>query len=102
MHDVLILMREHGAMTGLTYDLDVYVSAVRHVLDLNGQRVLPGVGSLCGADEEDGVPIAGASSHRFVIQGHAIFEPGHHGARLTLQSCMRGNQDKVLKRKKGK
>lgn len=75
-----------GAVTGLTYNLDVYVGAVRHVLNLNGQRVLSGVGSLCGADEEDGVHSAGTSSHRLVLQGNAIFEPGHDRTRLTLQS----------------
>lgn len=73
------------AMTGLTYNLNVNVSAVRHVLNLNGQCVLSGVGSLCGADEEDGVHFTGASTHCFVLQGNAIFEPGHNRARLTLQ-----------------
>lgn len=72
-------------MAGLTYDLDVYVSAVQHVLDLHGQRVLSGVGSLRGADEEDGVHFAGASSHCFVLQGDAVFEPGHNRTRLALQ-----------------
>ena len=52
-----------GLLTGLTYNLDEYVSAVRHVLNLNIQRVLPGVGSLCRADEEDGVHFTDASPH---------------------------------------
>lgn len=72
-------------MTGLTYNLDVYVSAVRHVLNLNRQCVFSGVGSLCRADKEDGVHFTGTSSHCFVLQGNAIFEPGHDRARLTLQ-----------------
>ena len=87
-------MREHAikvwrgvsAMMGLTYDLDVYVSAVGHVLNLNGQGVLSGVASLCRADEEDGVFVAGTSSHRVVLQDSAIFEPGHNRPRLALQS----------------
>lgn len=74
------------AMTGLTYNLDVDVSAVHHVLNLNGQRVLPGVGSLCGADEEDGVHLTGTSSHRLVLQRSAVPVPGHDGAGLTLQT----------------
>lgn len=79
-------MRGAGAMMGLTYDLDVYVSAVRHVLNLDGQSVLPRVGPLRGADEEDGVHFTGASSHRLVLQGNAVSEPGHNRTRLTLQS----------------
>lgn len=71
---------------GLTYNLDVYVSAVGHVLNLNGQGVLSGVGSLCCADEEDRVFVTGTSSHRVVLEESAIFEPGHNWPRLTLQS----------------
>lgn len=78
-------LRGVGAMVGLTYDLDEYVSAVRHVLNLNMQRVLSGVGSLCRADEQDGVHFTGTGSHCFVIQENAISEPGHDRARLTLQ-----------------
>lgn len=70
---------------GLTYNLDVYVSAVHHVLNVNGQRVLSRVGSLGRADEEDGVHVAGTSSHRFILQGGTIFEPGDNGTRLALQ-----------------
>lgn len=73
-------------MTGLTYNLDVYVGAVRHVLNLDRQRVLSGVAPLRRADEEDGVHFTGMSSHRFVLQGNAIFGPGHDGARFTLES----------------
>ncbi len=69
----------------LTYNLDVDVSTVQHVFDLNGQRVLPGVSSLRRADEEDGVHVTVACSNRFILQGDAIFEPGHDRARLTLQ-----------------
>lgn len=99
-------MREHAtgvyytvgvAVMGLTYNLDVDVSAVRHVLNLNAQRVLSGVGSLCGADEEDGVHFTATSSHCFVLQGNAISEPGHNRTRLALQvRVMGGNQNKVL------
>lgn len=71
--------------TGLTYNLDVHISAVRHVLDLNGQCVLPGVGPLCGADEEDGVHVAGTNPHGSVLQRKAIFKPGRNRTRLPLQ-----------------
>lgn len=83
-----------STMMGLTYNLDVYISAVRHALNLNGQRVLPGVGPLCGADEEDGIHFTGTNSHCFVLQRKAIFGPGHNRARLTLQvRVMKGNQN---------
>lgn len=71
-------------MWRLTDNLDVYVGAVQHVLDLHGQRVLPRVAPLGRADEEDGVHFAGASPHRLVLQGNAIFLPGHHRAGLAL------------------
>lgn len=71
-------------MWQLTDNLDVYVGAVRHVLDLHGQRVLPRVAPLRGADEEDGVHFAGASPYRLVLQGDAVFLPGHHRAGLAL------------------
>lgn len=77
-------MREGAA--GLTYDLDPYVSAVQHVLNLDGQRVRPGVAPLRRADEQDGVHFAGARPHRPVLQGGAVFEPGHGGTRLALQN----------------
>lgn len=80
---------------GLTYNLDVYVSFVRHVLNLHGQRVLSGVGSLCGADEEDGVHFTCTSSDCFVLQGDAIFEPGHNRTWLALQvRVMEGKKNK--------
>lgn len=86
------------SLTVLTYNLNVYVSTVRHVLNLNGQCVLSRVGSLCGADEEDGVHFTGTSSHCFVLQQHTVFKPGHDRARLTLQL----EWWKVIKRKRGK
>lgn len=72
-------------MTGLTYNLDVYVTAVRHVLNLNGQCVLSRVVSLSGADKEDRIHVTGTSPHCVVLQENAISKPGHDRARFTLQ-----------------
>jgi len=72
-------------MKGLTYNLDVYVSAVRHVLNLNIQSVFSRVASLCRADEYDGVHLTSTSSHAFVLQENTVFEPGHNRARLSLE-----------------
>lgn len=79
------MKQEVETRRSLTYDLDVNVGAVRHVLDLDAQRVDAGVGPLRGADEQDAVHLAGARPHRLVLQGGAVFEPGDDGAGLTLQ-----------------
>lgn len=69
----------------LTHDLDVDVSAVSHVLDLHRQGVRSGVSSLCRADEEDGVHIAGTGPHSLVLHEDAVLKPGHDGTGLSLQ-----------------
>lgn len=71
-------------MAGLTYNLDVDVSAVRHVLNLNRQSVLSRVGSLRRTNEEDGVHLTGANPYTSVLQENIILEPGHHRTRLSL------------------
>lgn len=47
----------------LTYDLEVYVGAVTHVLNLDGQRVNAGVDPLRRTDEEDGVRVCSSNPH---------------------------------------
>lgn len=69
----------------LTHDLDVDISAVSHVLDLHRQGVRSGVSSLCRADEEDGVHVAGTGPHSLVLHEDAVLKPGHDGTGLSLQ-----------------
>lgn len=90
--------RSYGSKTGPTYYLDVYVSAVGRVLDLNRQSVLSRVGSLCGADEEDGIYFTGTNSHCFVLQWNIVFEPGDDRARFTLYLEQKASKTNSLAR----